>query len=85
MIAMRSFGLCGITSALLLVMLSFFVLVIADKLKKGLLRSFGNVIAMSLWVAAAFTLVFSVCSAYQGHGKMYKGWGSKSSCAMMKR
>jgi len=56
------FGLYGILHALLLVTLSFFVWILADKLKKGPIKTFGNIIVLLLWAFAAITLITTLVS-----------------------
>lgn len=75
-------GIHGLVYTVALLTVSFFVLVVADKLKNGFLKSFGNVIALLLWALAALTLVTALYMAAQGYCPMMKmmggKWGSKS-------
>ncbi len=57
------FGLYGMLHALLLVTVSFFVWVLADKLKNGALKTFGNIVVLLLWSFAVITLITSLISA----------------------
>jgi len=56
------FGLYGILHALLLVTVSFFVWILADKLKKGAMKTFGNIVVLLLWAFAVITLITSIVS-----------------------
>ncbi len=76
------FGLYGILHALLLVTLSFFVWILADKLKTGAIKTFGNIVVLLLWAFAAIILITSLVSA-NCPVRMDRGGMSKCSKSMM--
>ena len=69
----KIFGIHTILSTLMLLTVSFFILAVARNIKEQALKSFGNVIAMLIWIAAALILVTGIYSASTcGYGKMGK-------------
>ena len=60
MIGAKCVGMLCIVPAALLLVVSFFVLVVAGKVKEQVLKSFGNIVAMLLWVAAALVFLTGI-------------------------
>lgn len=78
----KIFGIHTIISTLTLLTISFFILAVARNIKEQALKSFGNIIAMLIWVAAALILVTGIYSASTGRCSMkgkkgHKGMGYK--------
>lgn len=55
-------GVFGTIPATALLAVSFFVLVVAEKLKEGALKSFGNIVAMLLWIVSAIIFLTAAMS-----------------------
>ena len=70
-------GVYGLIHTVILLTASFFVLVVASKLKKGALRSFGNIIALFLLALSALTFIIGLYSVSQGRCSMKKMMGMK--------
>ena len=68
-------GIHGLVYTVVLLTVSFFVLIAADKLKQGFLKSFGNIIALLLWGLAVATFVTALYMAAQGYCPMIKMMG----------
>ncbi len=75
----KIFGVHIILSTLMLLTVSFFILVVVRNIKEQALKSFGNVIVMLIWIAAALILVTGIyggsCSKMGKYGR--KGMGYK--------
>ncbi|MDD2703366.1 MAG: hypothetical protein PHC33_05120 [Candidatus Omnitrophica bacterium] len=59
-------GVCAFVPAVVLLTVSFFVLVVARKTEGETLKGFGYVVAVFLWIAAAFTLSAGLFIAVSG-------------------
>lgn len=89
MSGVRFLGIYAIIPTIVLLTISFFVLVVVNNVKEKVLKSFGNVIAMLLWTAAAVVLatgIFVMSTGYCPLLKMMKKCGmgmSKKQYKMM--
>jgi hypothetical protein len=54
----KSFGICAIFPAVMLLAVSFFVMVVLQKIQEGALKSFGRIVAAFLCISAV--LVFAI-------------------------
>ena len=70
MLEIRMLGAFALIPTLILLTISFFVLVIANKLNENGLKSFGRIIAMLLWVAATLVVVCGIVMMATGYCPM---------------
>ena len=63
----KSLGIFAIIPATVLLAISFFILVVANNVKEQVIKSFGNIIAMLLWVAAALLFITGITGTSKGY------------------
>lgn len=62
-----------VVKAVLLLVVSFFVLVVVTKTDSKSLKTFGRILAITLWIISASAILYAMFSDYSGrYNRMHK-------------